>query len=517
MDLATITGVFWSNRGNATGEPLANARILFEPRALDEVNNLVDSKSPVRAKTDNTGHIVGLRGEPIKLWPGVWRVTLPDLEIFEISVESGHTYDLVQLRGPGTSPQYVTVQPVYLPPTPDGWLFSRDGNKIVGVDPNTLVIDVPEVDLTPVNAKIETINNNISAINNKIEGPNSKLEQLATATQLQKTQLDAVVTNETLQSNRLSILETWKAEVESTETDYTSMNQILLGKPAPLPDGWTQVFFNDFDVDAPLGDFTHNHDPMDWALDESSVYHGILKTAGSDYTYSTSGPNGAYSSEDTVSVSDGALKVYMHQRADGKYVSTNVQFDLGWDDYPNGMTRCQGTRVTGSVIFETRIRVSGAGGWGYAQTVMPEPGYHVGPELASWPLIGEANHVETNGNEYWKAQSWHHGPGSGIGAEHDDNKTHFNGTGYMSSWRVMSTEVLGSVQAGGAHTIYRADGFQIAQFTGLQSLLPRPDVARSEMTCAVQCGLSDGTQRPTGPALLEIDWVRIAVRTEAPA
>lgn len=106
--LATVTGTIYRNRGaTATEEPWANGIVTFEPKHLDETASIADSRRPVRVNPDTAGQF------SVNLWPGEWRVTLPDNEGFSFTVAADNTYDLHDLRG-YVPPPGVIVQTVAL-------------------------------------------------------------------------------------------------------------------------------------------------------------------------------------------------------------------------------------------------------------------------------------------------------------------------------------------------------------------------------------------------------------------
>ena len=92
-DLATITGILYQNtNASDTKTVWANAKMIFEPRLLDETTYIVDSKSAVTVVSGSDGNITAY------LWPGKWVVTMPDNESFEIIVTATN-YTLIDLRG----------------------------------------------------------------------------------------------------------------------------------------------------------------------------------------------------------------------------------------------------------------------------------------------------------------------------------------------------------------------------------------------------------------------------------
>ena len=110
MALATITGTLYRNSGPSTVEvPHARGRVQARALLLDETGAIVESGTPVTAHADAAGLVT------LHLWPGAWRVTLPDGEIIDgadhtgIVVEAGGTYDLHALRGYVPGPGVTTT------------------------------------------------------------------------------------------------------------------------------------------------------------------------------------------------------------------------------------------------------------------------------------------------------------------------------------------------------------------------------------------------------------------------
>lgn len=158
MALVTINGTAWDNSGNASGAQVQTGRIIFDPVSLDEATDIVDSARRVYADVKADGSLVKNTGGPVKLWPGIWRVTLPDLIVFEVGIVSGQTYTLLQLRNmgmpPGTFPPFTVATSLIIPGSiPNGQLLSKSGTTVTGV-PQTTFAKPEEVILkTFVDAK----------------------------------------------------------------------------------------------------------------------------------------------------------------------------------------------------------------------------------------------------------------------------------------------------------------------------------------------------------------------------
>lgn len=142
MALVTITGPAYENFGGVGGALIPSGTVVFEPISLDEPADIVDSAKKVHAVITSTGfYILGTTNQ-VKLWPGIWLVTLPDKETFEVGMTSGSTYSLVQLRtlgqAPGTHPPFSTLQSLIVPGTiTEGFIFTKNGTTVSGLDPNT--------------------------------------------------------------------------------------------------------------------------------------------------------------------------------------------------------------------------------------------------------------------------------------------------------------------------------------------------------------------------------------------
>ena len=114
-DLATIVGVLTRNTsGSDAAEPWAGRTIRCQPVVLDESAAIVDSRSDVLAVTDESGQVLARDGGPLRLWPGTWRIMLPDGEVIVATVEAGVSYTLLDLRG-FVAPHGVTVQTLLVP------------------------------------------------------------------------------------------------------------------------------------------------------------------------------------------------------------------------------------------------------------------------------------------------------------------------------------------------------------------------------------------------------------------
>ena len=125
--LATVTGVVYRNMGpTATPTPWAGAWVRAIPLVLDETQALVESTEGPPTYADAGGRF------SLHLWPGAWRITLPDGEVIDgpdhagVVVEAGGVYTLEALRGfvPGPG---VSVSVMALPtPTAAGQALTLD-------------------------------------------------------------------------------------------------------------------------------------------------------------------------------------------------------------------------------------------------------------------------------------------------------------------------------------------------------------------------------------------------------
>lgn len=127
--LATVTGTLYRNCGpDATPVPHSRGRVTAEPLLLDESVEIVHSRSLVQAVADAAGLVA------LHLWPGAWRITLPDGEVIDgpdhtgVVVEAGGVYTLEALRGYVPGPG-VSVQVIEVPATLAADVASALGSK----------------------------------------------------------------------------------------------------------------------------------------------------------------------------------------------------------------------------------------------------------------------------------------------------------------------------------------------------------------------------------------------------
>ncbi len=147
-ELATITGTVLRNTaGDADAAPWPHAAVVATPVLLDESAALVDGQTRVRVRADAAGLVT------LHLWPGAWRITLPDGEVIDgadhegVVVESGVSYDLLTLRGfvpgPGVSVTTVVVPAGATAGQNLGW-DGTDLSWVDGVAPETVAAAVED-------------------------------------------------------------------------------------------------------------------------------------------------------------------------------------------------------------------------------------------------------------------------------------------------------------------------------------------------------------------------------------
>lgn len=152
--LATVTGTAFRNTAPTTApQGLAGHWVTFKPILLDETDAIADSKHTQRVATDVDGAI-----PPTHLWPGAWRITLPDGEVIDGADHAGvvlaeaTTYDLLTLRG-YVAPPGVSVSTLPLPtPTAAGDVMTLDANLDPQWQPPAATLGAipePAVDGTP--------------------------------------------------------------------------------------------------------------------------------------------------------------------------------------------------------------------------------------------------------------------------------------------------------------------------------------------------------------------------------
>ncbi|MDO5535716.1 MAG: hypothetical protein Q4F65_13835 [Propionibacteriaceae bacterium] len=141
-EFATVTGPAYDNRGPLSPMP---GEVRFAPVRLDERTAPVHSGAvrTVRARFDRQGDLLhGAPPRPVELWPGVWRVTLPDGESWEARVEAGETVTLAGLRGfvpgPAEVVQTVAVRGVVVESLPAG------ADPVASWASDTLTLRLPE-------------------------------------------------------------------------------------------------------------------------------------------------------------------------------------------------------------------------------------------------------------------------------------------------------------------------------------------------------------------------------------
>ncbi len=147
-ELATITGTVLRNTaGDADAAPWPHAAVVATPVLLDESAALVDGQTRVRARADAAGLVT------LHLWPGAWRITLPDGEVIDgadhagVVVEAGVSYDLLTLRGfvpgPGVSVTTLVVPAGATAGQNLGW-DGTDLSWVDGVAPETVAAAVED-------------------------------------------------------------------------------------------------------------------------------------------------------------------------------------------------------------------------------------------------------------------------------------------------------------------------------------------------------------------------------------
>ncbi len=127
MTFATITGAAFAAYGPAkTG---AKASITLTPIYLEAGDEIVmGSERTIGAQPDGTFG-------PVSLWPGIWRIKLPNGNVAETYLKADTTYDLIELGGVDLASLGGLVLPDAIT---DGQLLARSGDTVVGVDPASL-------------------------------------------------------------------------------------------------------------------------------------------------------------------------------------------------------------------------------------------------------------------------------------------------------------------------------------------------------------------------------------------
>ena len=121
--LALVTGRVWSPYSvDSTPAPLKHGRVVFTPLVLDESGHLVESDREEVGTTGGDGYLrkADNLGPGVYLWPGLWRISLPDGEVIDgadhagVLLAAGESYDLHALRG-YVSPPLTSVQVIQVP------------------------------------------------------------------------------------------------------------------------------------------------------------------------------------------------------------------------------------------------------------------------------------------------------------------------------------------------------------------------------------------------------------------
>lgn len=88
-DYATIYGQVFL----ADGTP-RRRRIIFTPEKVDDVNRIIDSRSPVHVTPDDAGRF------EVLLWPGIWLVDFTDGRRHRIDVLAGDRANIRSIAEP---------------------------------------------------------------------------------------------------------------------------------------------------------------------------------------------------------------------------------------------------------------------------------------------------------------------------------------------------------------------------------------------------------------------------------